>query len=115
MKRSLRTIDPNDAYILLTVQLGYFGPGLRYRIYQEYSRNYFINQLLLMDRIFNGIFLSVQLFVTYLFHFFMEYSKNILHVKPHPNSTLKKSWMKSVLYRNPKTPLHNYKNPATKI
>ena len=40
-------------------------------IFQEYSRNipenYFINQLLLIGRIFNGIFLCMQLFVTFLF------------------------------------------------
>ena len=39
-----------------------------------------------MGRIFNGIFLSVQLFVMFLFHFFMEYSRNILHVRPHPKA-----------------------------
>ena len=30
---------------------------MTFRIFQEYSRIYFINQLLLMDKIFNGIFL----------------------------------------------------------
>ena len=37
------------------------------RMFQEYSRNYFINQLLLIGRIFNGIFLHMQLFVMFLF------------------------------------------------
>ena len=37
--------------------------------FQEYSKNYFINKLLLMGRIFNGIFLCMQLFVMFLFHF----------------------------------------------
>ena len=35
----------------------------------EYSKHYFINQLLLMGRIFNGIFLCMQLFVMFLFIF----------------------------------------------
>ena len=30
-----------------------------------------------MGRIFNGIFLGVHLFVMFLFHFFLEHSKNI--------------------------------------
>ena len=57
-------------------ELGYemvLGPGLTCRIFQEYSwnipKNYFINQLLLMSRIFNGIFFCMQLFVMFLFHF----------------------------------------------
>ena len=37
-----------------------------------------------MGRIFNGIFLHMQLFVMFLFYFFMEYSRNILKVRPHP-------------------------------
>ena len=56
----------------------------RLRIFNEYSRYYFINKLLLMGRILNGIFLRMQLFVMFLFHFFLEYSKNILQVRPHP-------------------------------
>ena len=44
------------------------GPVLTCRILQEYSRNYFISQLLLKGRIFNGIFLSMQLFFMSLFH-----------------------------------------------
>ena len=39
-----------------------------------------------MGRIFNGIFPGVQLFVMFLFLFFREYSKNILHVRPHPKT-----------------------------
>ena len=29
-------------------------------------------------------FLGVQLFVMFLFHFFLEYFKNILQIRPHP-------------------------------
>ena len=47
---------------------------LRCRIFREYSKNYFINHLLLIDRIFHGILLCTQLFVMFLYHFFMEYS-----------------------------------------
>ena len=65
-------------------------PGLTCRIFQEYSRNYFINQLLLMGRIFNGIFLCVQLFVMFLFDFFKEYSRKILQVRPHLKDALAK-------------------------
>ena len=39
-------------------------------IIQEYSKNYFINQLLLLGGIFNDIFLFMQLFVMFLFHFY---------------------------------------------
>ena len=50
-------------------------------IFQEYSKNYFINQLSLMGKIFNGIFLCTQLFVVFV-PFLMEYFKNILQVRP---------------------------------
>ena len=60
------------------------GPGLTCRIFKEYFRNYFINQLLLVRRIFHGIFVHMQLFVMFLFHFFMEYSRNIWQVRPRP-------------------------------
>ena len=63
----------NILYVCLRAK----GQGLKYRIFKEYSRNYFINQLLLMGRIFSGIFLGVQLFVMFLFHFFLKYSWNI--------------------------------------
>ena len=39
------------------------------RIFQEYSKSYFINQLLLIGKILNGIFLCMQLFVMFSFHF----------------------------------------------
>ena len=32
----------------------------------------------------------MQLFVMFLFYFFMEYSKNILQVKPHPKECTEK-------------------------
>ena len=74
--------------------IGLLGGGLRLRagsnvqdisgIFQEYSINYFKNQLLLMGRIFDGISIRMQLFVLFLFHFLMEYSKNILQVRPRP-------------------------------
>ena len=57
------------------------------RIFKEYSRNYFIDQLLLMGRIFLGIFLHMQLFAMFLFHFFTEYSRNIFQVRPHPQGS----------------------------
>ena len=60
------------------------GPSVTCRIFQEYSRNCFINQLLLMCRKFSGIFVQIQLFVMFLFHFFKECSRNILQVRPHP-------------------------------
>ena len=34
----------------------------------------------------SGIFLGVQPFVMFLFHFFLEYSKNMLQVRPHPRA-----------------------------
>ena len=56
-------------------------------IFQEYSRNYLINQLLLTGRIFNGIFFHTELFVIFLFHFLMEYFRNILQARMHPKYT----------------------------
>ena len=53
-------------------------------IFQEYTINYFINQLLLMGKILDGIFICMQLFVLFLFHFLMEYYKNILQVRLRP-------------------------------
>ena len=61
----------------------------------EYSRNiYFINQLLLIGWIFNGIFLHKQLFVMILFHFLIEYSGNILQVIPPPKQNIPKPHVK---------------------
>ena len=63
------------------------GLNLTFRMFKEYSRNYFINQLLLMGRIFSGIFQCVQLFFMFLFHFnFWTIAKNILKVRPHPGA-----------------------------
>ena len=41
-------------------------------------------RLLPIGRISNGIFFRMQLFVMFLFHFFVEYSRNILQVRLHP-------------------------------
>ena len=52
------------------------------RVFREYSKNYFVNQLLLMSRIFNGIFLCMKLFVMFLFHFLWNIPgifQNMLH------------------------------------
>ena len=59
-------------------------PGSNVRNIQGIFRKLLFNQLLLMGRIFRGIFLHMQLFVVFLFHFFTEYSGNILQVRPHP-------------------------------
>ena len=59
-----------------------YGLCLTCKIFQEYSRYYFISQLLLKGRIFNGIFHYMQQIVMFLFHFdgiFKEYFAGKLH------------------------------------
>ena len=78
---------------------GTLGPGLTCRTFQEYSRKYFINQLLLIGRIFNGIYLHMQLFVMFLFLFLEEYSRNMLQVRPRPYRRSNK-WCNAIILPN---------------
>ena len=57
-------------------------------IFQEYSKNYFINQLSLLGRIFNDIFLFMQRFFMFFVPFLLEYSKNIWQVRPCPTGAV---------------------------
>ena len=91
------------------------GPGLICRLFQDNSRNYFINQSLLMGRIFDGIFLCMQLFVIFLFHFIVEYPWNIpLKMEQTPPKKLREEghFIDHLIWI-PMTPTHGENNNAT--